>query len=208
VIVGQEYGDGSRKVGLAARVGVIEWSARQPFTGSGRNPHMKGTASILRLLLGREPGIDAAGEQLLPGAHIFDGFALVNYLLCSALREQRNPFSDRYTGSAKGASTATMRRNCARHFLRTLEILEPTILVAQGSGVRRWMGAALRLRESAARTEKIMIGGAMVDLVTLYHPSAGGNAGYWGRSTRSGYLLDVVAPTLRMFTPQPTMGLG
>ena len=49
---------------------------------------MRGTTLPRRLLLGREPGTDAEGERLLDG-HIFDGFALVNFLLCSALKQER-----------------------------------------------------------------------------------------------------------------------
>lgn len=57
---------------------------------------MRGTSSTLRLLLGREPGDDEEGERLLDG-HIFGGFALVNYLLCMALKKPRNKKVDLFT---------------------------------------------------------------------------------------------------------------
>ena len=84
-------------------------------------------------------------------AHIFDGFAIVNALLCSAVKK---PPAGRNAG--KGASSRLMRNNCARHFCRTMEILEPTVIVAEGQGVRSWIGgpprtwveADLRLRGS------------------------------------------------------------
>jgi hypothetical protein len=36
-----------------------------------------------------------------------------------------------------------MRRNCSSHFRAAVEILEPTVIVAQGIRVREWMGIAL-----------------------------------------------------------------
>ena len=64
--------------------------------------------------------------------HIFDALALVNVLLCSAGPE----------GRSVGRSTNVMRSNCLRHFAATMAILEPTLVVHQGHGVQRWVGAA------------------------------------------------------------------
>ncbi len=53
-----------------------------------RNPHMRGTANVLRLLFGIPLGADHNSEfMMIEGEriHIFDAFALVNYLLCSAV---------------------------------------------------------------------------------------------------------------------------
>jgi hypothetical protein len=33
-----------------------------------------------------------------------------------------------------------MQRNRASHFKKTLEILDPTVIVLQGAGVRKWVG--------------------------------------------------------------------
>lgn len=88
--------------------------------------------STLRLLLGRETGDDKAGEWLF-GDHIFDGFALVNYLLCTVLKDPR---SEEAHGGGKGYSSPAMRHNCAHHFLRTMEILEPTVIVVHGRTLR------------------------------------------------------------------------
>jgi hypothetical protein len=53
-----------------------------------RNPHMRGTTSALRVVFGGAPGEDFGGEWVEPvnghPFHLFDGFALVNLLLCSA----------------------------------------------------------------------------------------------------------------------------
>ena len=199
VLVGQEYGKTQECVGLAKRSERIALSAGKGF--QGRNRHMGGTSSILRLLLGREPGADEAGERLLDG-HVFDGFALVNYLLCTALKKPRNREQDA-CGGGEGHSSPIMRRNCGRHFRRTLEILEPTVIVAQGIGVGKWMSKALPIAEQRGpHHEMIRITGQSVDLFTFSHPSAGGSSGFWGRSPRSPYLMKTVAPVIREFLVQ------
>ncbi|MDE2662643.1 MAG: hypothetical protein OXI39_06520 [Gemmatimonadota bacterium] len=200
VVVGQEYGQKCTRVNLVARTAMIDGSASEGF--QGRNPHMRGTTSILRLLLGGEPGTDVEEERLFgdgaASAHIFDGFALVNALLCSAV--DKPPEGCR---AGRGASSPLMRRNCARHFLRTLEILEPTIIVAEGQGVRSWIGGPLGLGpeppacyKGAAIPEIARIDGKQVDILTFIHPSAPGKPAWWGNSVNSRYLKDFVEPTI------------
>lgn len=191
VIVGQEYGHWHRFVSLAGRTEMIATtSANARF--AGRNPHMRGTTSLLRLILGREIGNDREGEQLGDG-HLFDGFALVNALLCSSLDAPRDPSQ---FGGGSGRSTSTMRRNCSTHFLRTLEILEPNLIVLQGQGVRQWVGGDLHVGQRGAVQATGRINGHDVDVLTFDHPSAGGQSGYWGRSTRSAYLRETVVPAV------------
>ena len=179
---------------------MIDGSASEGFRG--RNPHMQGTTSILRLLLGRHLGTDAEGERLFGDdattAHIFDGFALVNALLCSALNDP--PAG---TGAGKGASSPLMRRNCARHFHRTMEILEPTVVVAEGQGVRTWISGPLGLGSKPVPRyagpgipEVARVAGKRVDILTFNHPSAPGRSAWWGRSPDSKYLKQVVEPTI------------
>lgn len=200
VVVGQEYGQRSTLVDLKARTAMINGSAEVRF--GKRNPHMAGTTSILRLLLGRETGADRHGETLfrnhIQGGHIFDAFALVNYLLCTALSE---PPKGMHAG--KGDSSQEMRRNCAEHFRKTLEILEPTVIIAEGQGVRSWIGSPLRLgKKPRARydgpvvPETTRIAGRRADVLTFNHPSAPGQSGWWGKSPRSKYLKRVVEPTI------------
>ena len=195
VLVGQEYGKTQKCVSLSKRSERISLSAEKGF--QGRNPHMRGTSSTLRLFLGREPGDDEEGERLLD-SHIFDGFALVNYLLCTALKKPRSKEQDS-RGAGQGNSSRIMRQNCGRHFRNTLEILEPTVIVAQGLGVRKWMSNALPLAERGDQHEVVSIAGRSVDLFTFSHPSAGGPPGFWGRSTRSFYLMGTVAPTIKEY---------
>ena len=206
VVVGQEYGHPPPRVDLKSRTSMIDGSASKGFRG--RNPHMQGTTSLLRLLLGRHAGIDAEGEGLFGDdgttAHIFDGFALVNALLCSALTDPSTG-----TGAGKGASSPLMRRNCARHFHRTMEILEPTVIVAEGQGVRDWIGGPLGLGakptaryNGPAIIEDGQIAGKRADVLTFNHPSAGGQSAWWGRSPRSKYLKHVVEPTIARWRNQ------
>lgn len=195
VVVGQEYGHWHRFVSLAKRSEMV--AGRSSIIGfKGRNPHMKGTTSILRLLLGREPGDDVAGEKLGDG-HLFDGFALVNALLCSSLDAPRDPSQ---FGGGKGCSSPTMRRNCTTHFMHTLGILDPTLIVLQGQGVRKWVGDDLGIGSSGPVQSTCTINGHDVTVLTLNHPSAGGTSGYWGNSVKSKYLLETVAPAIKAAT--------
>ena len=192
VLVGQEYGREYECVDLADRSRMIGESARAGFS-KDRNPHMKGVASTLRLLLSRELGNDDAGERLLEG-HIFDGFALVNYLLCTALKEVRGK-NARWSG--KGYSSPMMQRNCAPHFLRTMEILEPTVVVVHGLALRDWIANALPLPANRKTSEVVDIAGRPVSLFTFAHPSAGGRYGWWGATPHKRYLCDTIAPAIR-----------
>jgi len=195
VIVGQEYGTAERRVGLAERSRMVEAWAQLEFRR--RNPHMQGTTTTLRLLFEREPGADVEGEWIggEVDAHVFDAFALVDFLLCSAVgREVR--YDVQFKGSPRGRSTSTMQRNCGPHLVRVLELLEPTVIVVQGRGVRRWLAAPLGLRPEGPPVETVAVRGAPVALINLVHPSARSER-LWGRSAESRYVRDIVRPTIR-----------
>ena len=145
-IVGQEYGHPpthvlrEERTEMILRVGMEGRFKAEPGHGA-RNPHMRGTTSALRLLFGLSLGDDFVGEFVSlwsTSVHIFETFALTNFLLCSAIDTPRT------CSAGKGRSTSTMQNNCARHFRRAMEILEPTVIVAQGVGVRRWLVAIIR----------------------------------------------------------------
>ena len=192
VFLGQEYGKTLRCVDLEQRSQMLSDYAENY---GNRSTHMRGVTSTLRLLLGREPGLDQEGEQLVPGAHIFEGFALVNYLLCTALKKSRDPSK---IGGGKGYSSSAMQRNCARHLKATLEILEPTVIVVHGQKVRNWMVKNLSL-EPRNSPEVMRINSNWVDVLTFDHPSAGGKSGYWGNSVNSRYLKEYVVPTVKSY---------
>lgn len=175
VVVGQEYGTRDELVDLVVRRTMIadNRGAKSRFLAmpnlnlKGRNPHMRGCTSVLRLLFGKDVGSDYESEFVqLDGMaiHLFDCFALVNFLLCSALLPK---------GGKRGRSTRTMQQNCTRHFKRQLELLEPTIIVIQGRAVLRWMGAAFDgLSDEVIQT--IQINGRATRLLAFTHPSAHG----------------------------------
>ena len=155
---------------------------------------MRGTTSLLRLLFGGSPGTDYAGEFLvLDGqrVHIFEAFALVNFLLCSAIDSGQGEH-----GSKRGKSTATMQRNCARHFVEAMRILEPTVVVAQGKGVRDWLRAAVEEAVPLGENlESVTLAGCNCLLATFTHPSVPSREN-WGTDHRRPYLLEAVASTI------------
>jgi hypothetical protein len=204
VVVGQEYAFNSivdgrlkrRRVTLDERYRMIEVSGldRRYFATAehpSRNPHMRGTTQALRLLFGAGLGSDHEGEWIEPAEghefHIFDGFALVNRLLCAA----------GLPGDGQGRSTRTMRENCLEHFNASLEILEPTVLILQGEGVQSWTADALSDEEPITPyLSWAQHAGGRALVCRFSHPSARGDK-RWGDRTHSPYLLEVVRPTMR-----------
>lgn len=208
VVVGQEYGHGPKHVSLTDRHDTIlsfgterRFKAERRF--SARNPHMRATTSLLRLLVGRAPGADYEGEFIPIGktsTHLFETFALVNFLLCSAIGAGRSgdPASPAFRGGGRGQATPTMWRNCARHFRAALEILDPTVVVLQGRSVERHLGPAFDGREAAHATlpvERLKVGQRSALLVRFSHPSAHPPNG-WGTNAEQPYLLHTVAPAV------------
>ncbi|WP_055404851.1 MULTISPECIES: hypothetical protein [unclassified Mycobacterium] len=160
-------------------------------THKGRNPHMRGTTTALRILMGTDAGTDREGEFVKPGNdkpfHIFDGFALVNRLLCSAAPP----------GSSNGRPTGTMFRNCSEHFSATMKILEPTIVIIQGRAVAKWVKPLLVPgRTYDDHHHEAFLGKHRMIVCTFTHPSAHG-AHRWGDQPTARYIADVVRPTLR-----------
>ncbi len=208
VVTGQEYGGPPSNVNRNMRSEMVAGASgcRQRFFRSGafpaRNPHMRGTTSLLRVFLGRGLGSDHEGEFVQVDGrpvHVFECFALVNFLICSAVAGDARAWDPATSRSGRpGRSTATMQRNCATHYRRALEILEPTVVVAQGKGVRRWMR---RVVDRAERThpflpiERVTIGAVECHLLTFAHP-ASPSAENWGMNDRPPYLLKTVTPTI------------
>jgi hypothetical protein len=109
-------------------------------------------------------------------------FALVNFLLCSAV----NP------GSKHDHSTDEMKANCARHFRAALEILEPTLIVGQGVG--GWMAHAGLSHCGLGELEELRLDGRRMMFVNLPHPASPTYC--WGSAKRP-YLRKTVAPRIR-----------
>ena len=196
VVVGQEVGArGKPHTDLNERYHDIHDRSglERRFTNdgihAGRSPHMRGTTLALRVVLGRGADTDHEGECLeLDGkpVHIFDCFALVNRLLCSA-----------HVRGARGRPTGTMYSNCERHFTATLRILQPTLVIVQGKKVWARTRHVFSIRRALSGTLVECDLDARPALVcTFTHPSAWAS-NRWD-SPRSSYFNEVVEPTLRL----------
>lgn len=157
---------------------------------------MKGTTSLLRLLFGTPLGTDYYGEHITVNGghsiHLFDAFALVNYLMCSAL-----PAS----GGTRGMSTPTMHRNCRQHFRKVLNILEPSVVVVQGRGfwasIQQSFDHVQRTGAMDAPYVLARLNGRDIPIAVFTHPSARGDYN-WGWNAQTPYLLNTVVPTVEL----------
>jgi hypothetical protein len=195
VVVGQEAAD--RLVTLEKRRFQIPPERRYYAEPGhkGRNPHMRGTTSALRVIFGKDLGRDYKGEWVYPENdkkfHIFDGFALVNRLLCFAGPK----------GSRQGRATPTMVRNCGDHLRETLSILEPTILILQGKKAAIIETVLTRGDTYGDFVHEAFVGEHRMVVCTFSHPSARDIEGQpplrWGGNLDAPYLTEVVEPTLQ-----------
>lgn len=197
VVVGQEYGMPPARASSEVRYAMVMKSAfGSRFTAGGgeeaRNPHMRGTTSVLRLLFGIPLGVDYESEFLTINSerrHLFDAFALVNYLLCSAVPDDE---------TKRGKATPTMKRNCREHFREALRILEPSVVIVQGKSF--WMSCvkdAFDLVWHEAHDVYTARLGTMQTLVAAFtHPSAPLWKDNWGTNDRTPYLVNTVKPSI------------
>lgn len=200
LVVAMETGRDHVGVTLTDRRLQLAQSAALPF--SSRNPHMRGTTSVLRATIGRSPSDDRAGELIeLPNepepVHLFDCYAMANIRLCSAT----------VAGTSTSKGTAVMSRNCLQHLAATIEILEPTMVIVQGIPVAKDLDALVTTRERLVpelRTATIC--GVDVALACFTHPSAQSLNQHWGRLTSADYLWDTVVPTIEL--ARANLGLG
>jgi hypothetical protein len=115
-------------------------------------------------------------------AHLFDAYAMINLLLCSAVDH----------GTAKSRATGIMRKSCSRHLRATLEILQPTLVISQGAGLDNTLFSALGVTRSvAANVADCDLDGHRFVWVSLRHPSRGN----W-LSLKCTYLHEVVVPAI------------
>jgi len=161
-----------------------------------RNPHMRGTTNVLRLLFGIPLGEDHDSEFLALSTgrvHIFDAFALVNYLLCSAVGAD---------GSSRGLATPTMLTNCRHHFREAMRILEPSVVVLQGKGFWKWVkGAFDSVTQVTDHTYRVVLGTNRAVVAVFTHPSAH-FPNNWGANSKTPYLLGTVAPSIASIRDQ------
>ncbi len=199
VVVGQEYGGKKQKISLDAEYeGIMKCALHTRFRATdgypARNPHMRGTTSVLRLLFGKQLGTDHPSEFIdfngIGSRHIFDAFCLVDYYLCSAL-----------SGNSKtqGRATRTMGYKCQRHFKRIIEKLEPTVIVVQGKGIWPWVQGCECFEDVKPidrELYKAKIGKVRSLLLSFTHPCARG-AYNWGTNAHTPYLINTVKPAVK-----------
>ena len=166
-----------------------------------RNPHMRGTTSLLRLIFGIPLGTDHESEFIMidgKRVHIFDAFALVNYLLCSAVATD---------GGKRGMATRTMKRNCRGHFREVMRVLEPSLVVVQGKTF--WVSIREAFDRVSQETEHVFrarLGTAETLVAVFTHPSA--HFPYnWGANHQTQYLLGTVAPAIEYIRQQLRLAL-
>ena len=191
VVVGKEYGYDYRHYSLDKRYGNPKEDARGGLLEyRDLNPHMKGTTSLLRLLFGIPLGFDVKEEYIVANNskfHIYDGYALVNYHLCSAV----------IPGTTKSRPTKQMQNNCFKHFQKALTVLEPTIIAVQGKTIWDPVSRAFDSTEQIADSLfKARIGRQESFLCYFSHPSAWGDEN-WGRNEPTEYLIETVVPKVK-----------
>ena len=192
VIVGQEFGCEDNFITLEGNYkGKMENGEELEY--KGRNPHMRGTTNVLRLLFGIGLGTDHESEYLTfengKKHHFFDAFSLINYLLCSAIGNDK---------SMRGKSNSIMRNNCQIHFKNIINILEPTILIVQSKGYWKWIENSFVNIKSISKKLPLYIAeinGKNVYIASFSHPSCP-NKYNWGNDDHTEYLLNTVKPTV------------
>lgn len=203
VVSGLDYGHPPRKVNMSdRRTMIVDYAGvKHPFYAAGskkkqRTSQGRGTSLILkRILLGSESlagrGFANQDTEFLespqdPQSHMFNMYAQVNFLLCSAVADQR-----------QSRSSKLMRSSCAEHYWETLKILQPTILVVQGKGRFRGVVDELGIRTNWERETETWgrFRGDGLEFVTcdFTHPSARSKG--WVTPNQQ-YFQSHVAPTM------------
>lgn len=160
LVVPMQTGRDDHHVTMEQREAQIDSAKPLSARRMPRTPHMDGTALALKVLLGLDPAND---DEFRLGLHVFDCFAMANATLCSYLRSG--------AGSA-GEGTATMRAQCSTHLRRTIAVLEPNIVVAQGAGgpsaaVAEVLGVPLTPRQATS----VRLPYGTVGVALLSHPA-------------------------------------
>jgi hypothetical protein len=161
-------------------------------TWSDRNPHMKGVVLALRLAFGLPLGTDSKGEWLDTASgrvHVLDAYAMANLTLCSAIV----PRDEIRNSGTSSCTTKIMWHNCLRHLVRTIEILQPTLIIGQGASVRDTLRDRLDTERRVDEFVSIAsLAGVRFVWVPLKHPTRN-----WF-SLQSPYLHEVVVPSLSL----------
>jgi len=182
LVIPMEYGTARRGVSVAKRSEHVVRTGDKAF--NKLNPHMRGVLFALQLAYGLHVG--EMGDTHLPlvgkaPVHLFEAFAMVNLLWCSAVKK----------GTMSSRSTGMMRASCARHMRATIDILKPTLVMSQGVGLDETLRASLGVREPInAHLATCDLDGNQFVWASLKHPTLS-----W-HSTKYAYFKEVVKPTI------------
>jgi hypothetical protein len=194
-VIGQEYGTPPSRVDCQTRHDTImscglDYRFKAENGCEARNPHMRGTTSVLRLIFNLPLGVDHDMEFLVINGdrvHIYDAFALVNYLLCSAVLAK---------GGKRCMATPRMKKNCHGHFREVMHILNPTVVIVQTKNFWPWVKASFdSIRQEKDYVYRAKLGATETFVAAFTHPSA--RFPYnWGANDHTPYLLETVSPSI------------
>ena len=192
MVSGAEYAKAKELISVKKRTEII--TELNPG-----NPHMRGTLCLLQMLFGQESQNGKLETATINGEsrRILAAFSLANFLLCRAA--EKNP-----TGKEgpTGDPTEPMLKNCSNHFQRTIEILQPQMIILQGVRARDffWEHYKIDLNYANPKIETIEVFGKPILVLPLHHPSyrkkAWGGAGY---STIQTYVKPAVDKLLKAY---------
>jgi len=164
LVVPMQTGRDHRHVTMEQRAAQVASAKPLSARPMPRTTHMDGTALALKVLLGLPLGND---DEIEPGVHLFDCFAMANATLCSHIASE----------SASGAGTPEMHDLCVKHLRRTIEILQPTVILSQGwrrtgpspaTSVARALGIAKPERGTCT---SVKLGYGAVAFAAVIHPA-------------------------------------
>ena len=183
LVIPMEFGSDESGISFTDRTSnVADMASQKQF--QQLNPHMRGVVFTLQLAYGLPAGESGANVLNIEGhgeVHLFKAYAMVNLLWCSAVRGT----------TMSSRSTGLMRASCSRHMRATIDILKPTLVISQGSGLDETLRASLGVREPVnPHIAECELDGNKFVWASLRHPTL-----HW-HSTKYTYFRDVVAPTI------------
>jgi len=187
VVTGIDYGEEGLK-SLEERRKSIEEDCASDMQ---RNKHMKGTADVLKTIFEIEK---EDNNEFIEGNHVFEMFALVNYLKCSVTHKSNQVKKGKVSSTA---STNLMYRNCSFHYLEEIKILKPSIIIFQGTKAPKAFRDYIEknkvgeIKEKRERIWEVKIKDLKFYTFNFYHPSARGRY-YWRK-----HFKEVVTPTIK-----------
>lgn len=186
LVLGQERGRGQPRVSMAARTKDLQ--IKRDF--SLRNPHRRGTVYALVVALGGD--VRLAEHATVDGErrHVIDMFTLTNATLCSALKKKPDG-----TLTTKGKATPQMRSTCVRHLRAQIDILEPTLLIAQGVNALSSISTIAGRKLSSPSSQLLQLGSHQTRVVALAHPTSHSPTNWPSHTTE--YFRACVAPLVR-----------